>query len=524
MFESIVKTFKGPPVFTASERLDEYRLIVEGVNADPATALDWALALLTSAHILPTRDSLELHVTFDHDSISVSDTTLASQNAISTHLGQHTDSGSVKLELIIRKGNASTVSLYSAVAFGRYLATESLVTTLSAFNKRFNERLDFECFCPLNEGGSETIRFWSPGRRPADPIDTHRLRTLTTFRDNSFCAGFLNDLIASDFYLLHSTDDAVINAFMNKASALLCSIYIANNSQVASPGTLSYQLIGYKAIEGTVLFDDLTPALAGLYKIYDWAYGAGGSSDRIGLARNVLSLHTERLQDVKDDSPLWSAILSNYQIYLKRNVDSYLEIKNKISEFLIESTGKTYSLVDDLIDSLKNSVLVLLTFLLTVVVISAFKDTDASVIFSLPYVWIVVVLCMALTVWIVGTSGSLIRRFDNSMETTRSILDLGYGKIIISSEISESVEPIKTRNRAYLVKQCRRYTYCWFGVAAFLIVGFIAGHFITAHSSKSVVVLNQPSAQPVIPPNVSNREHTIPAIPTLHPPSTRITN
>jgi hypothetical protein len=290
---------------------------------------------------------------------------------------------------------------------------------------------------------------------------------------------------------------------------------LASGSQIQSPERLSYKLVGYKSMEGEAAFAEFVPALQGLYKIYDRANGVGGSADRIGLARNVVSLQVDRLQDVSDHSSLWNAIHSNYQIYLKGNVASYLEVKSKIAEFLVESTAKAHALVEDLVDSLKNSVFVMLTFLLTVVVVNGFKDTGTTVIFSAAYFWIVAVLCVGLTVWVVGTCRGAIRRFDNSAQTTAEVLQLAYGRILLSSEINENIEPINIGNRKYLVRQCWRYALYWFLIAVLLIGGFGFGYL---NFGRVLPAPAQIASQAMGPVN-SNVVQLVPAHPASKTPS-----
>ena len=179
---------------------------------------------------------------------------------------------------------------------------------------------------------------------------------------------------------------------------------------------------------------------------------------------------------------------TNYQIYLKGNVASYLEVKGKITEFLVGSTSKAHALVEDLVDSLKNSVFVMLTFLLTVVVVNGFKDTGLTVIFSLAYFWIVVLLCIVLTVWVVGTCFGAIRRLDNSAQTTAEIMQLGYGRIVLPNEISENIDPITVRNRRYLVKHCWHYALLWILIAVLLICGFGLGYLFLGRTQVVTLV------------------------------------
>lgn len=478
MFEQAAALFVGKTSLSVTERLDEYRLIFEAADLAPQAALTQALQLLTLAEKLSARDRFELQVEFQGDALSLTDVSDAERASLVSHLQAHEDQGEARYELIVKKAADGALSIYSLSAFGRYLEDEELTTVLAALGSRFKERISFECLCAVGASGSDTIRFWPKGQVPTSDsaVPSLRPQVLTSFRDNSYSAGLKTDFLPSDFHLLQRTNVAAIDAFMDKACAVLCAIYLASGSQIQSSRRLSYKLVGYKSIEGEAAFADFVPALPALYKIYDWAYGVGGSADRIGLARNVVSLQVDRLQDVSDHSSLWNAIHSNYQIYLKGNVASYLEVKSKIAEFLVESTAKAHALVEDLVDSLKNSVFVMLTFLLTVVVVNGFKDTGAAVIFSAAYFWIVVVLCVVLTVWIVGTCRGAIRRFDNSAETTAKVLQLAYGRILLSSEIEENIEPINIGNRRYLIRQCWRYALYWVLIAVLLTGGFGLGY------------------------------------------------
>lgn len=524
MFEQVVATFDGKTNLDVTERLDEYRLVFGAVDIAPQTALAQVLQLLTLANNLPSRDRFELQVDFQGDTLSLTDTSETGRETIASHLNAHVDQGEVRYELIVKKSVDRALSIYCLSSFGLYLEGEELAIVLTALGSRFKDGIAFECLCPVSACGSDTLRFWPQGQMTSggNTMPSMRLQVLTSFRDNSYSAGLRTDLLPSDFHLIQRTEVATIDAFMDKACAALCAIYLSSSSQMLPSERLSYKLVGYKSVEGEAAFTELVPALPGLYKIYDWAYGVGGSADRIGLARNVISLHVDRLQDVTDHSSLWNAIHSNYQIYLKGNVASYLEVKNKIAEFLVESTAKAHALVEDLVDSLKNSVFVMLTFLLTVVVVNGLKDTGAIVIFSAAYFWIVVVLCVALTIWVVGTCFGAIRRFDNSAETTAKVLELGYGRILLISEINENIEPINARNRTYLVKQCWRYALCWSLIAVILMGGFGLGYLYMKRAQvvPAAVTTQAPCAdatKPAPTPPTSNPPYPVDIAPETPP-------
>lgn len=475
MFEHTATAFLGKTNLEVTERFDEYRLVFEATDLAPGAALAQVQQLLSLVSELPTRDRFELLMDFAGDAFSVTASTEVGRASVATYFEGHHDRGDVRYELIIRKSVGGALSIYSPSALGHYLSTEKLSSVLTSLESRFSDGLDFECFCLLS-GGSESLRFLSRGN-PSTTAITRPMRSLvlTTFRDNSYSAGLETDFLPSDFYLQQRTGVADIDEFMDRACAVLCATYLATSSQISTPESLSYKLLGYKSVEGEVGFAQLVPALPGLYKIYDWAYGAGGSADRIGLARNVISLHVDRLEELSVSRSLWNAIQSNYQIYLRGNVASYLEVKSKIAEFLVESTAKAHALVEGLVESLKNSVFVMLTFLLTVVVVNGLKDNGGEVIFSDAYFWVVVMLCVVLSAWMIGAAFSAVRRFDNASQTISEVLKLGYGRVLASSEIADNVDPINVRNRTYLIGQCKTYVLYWLLIASVMVAGFGVG-------------------------------------------------
>lgn len=475
MFEEISNSFPGHISPKTIERFDEYSLTCTALDTTPEVALAQSAKILKQAESIPGRDRFELLIEFQGDPITVTSTQNDALRSIADHLGAHDEAGEFSYEITIRKSISNVLSVYCLKSIGQYLKDEELPSILAALDGRFDKGISFECLCETYAFGSNTIRFWPKGKVSAIEGNDLRAQVLNSFRDNSYSSGLKTNFLPSDFKLIERSGTSIDN-FMDKACALLSTVYLSNSSQMIQASRIKYKLLGYKSIEGEAELSDLVKAKDSLFKLYDWAYGVGGSADRIGLARNVVSLHVDRLEDIEDHPGLWNAIHSNYQIYLKANVASYLEVKNKITEFLIESTSKTHALAEDLVGSLKNSIFIILTFILTVVVINGFKDTGQAVIFSVSYFYIILLLCITLTIWIAGTCLTAIHRFDKSAETTTEVLNLGYSRILLSSEISESITPINQKNRSYLKSQCKRYFFYWLLITTVLIGGFGVGH------------------------------------------------
>jgi hypothetical protein len=190
----------------------------------------------------------------------------------------------------------------------------------------------------------------------------------------------------------------------------------------------------------------------------------------------VISLCVQRLEEVPDHPEIWDAIQSNYQIYLKENIATYLEVRNKLAELLAESTHKTHSLVEGLLDSIRNGVLVILTFLLTVVVINGLQDPGLKVIFSIEYLAIAVTLLVLSSLAIWASCRDARSRFEQSASATTDLLRRMYTHVMIATELKEQVEPTINDNRTYIQRQAKKYQVFWFVFALLVGLAFWGGH------------------------------------------------
>lgn len=423
---------------------------------------------------LSNRDSFELHFEIAGTYKTIRDTHSSSLSVLNEHISTNIDETDYEIDLKVTKAlNNSTVSIYFLEEFGKYLDQEPLKNIIATISKKFESKLKLEVFTTIERFGSNTIQFYQAQEQCLSSVydnEINRKDKLELLFENSSIANRELRLLPSDFYLLSNSSYKSINNFFQKACTILSLQFISNASEFKNGDLFAYKISGYKTINcDGVSIDDLIKRYRLLYKIYSWAYEGGNSSDKIGLVRNVLSIHLDSDNNIKFDNEVWEAIQSNYQIYLKGNIQSYLEVKNKISEFIIESTTKTYALADELLDSLKNNIFILLTFLLTVVVVNGLKDNGDTNIFSDIYLGIVIILSLISGLWLGMVRYELVNRFDNATETIKEILKLNYNKLLMESEIDECVNPVIKKNKIYLTSQIKRYS-LWWGVILIIFV------------------------------------------------------
>lgn len=470
-----------------SETLDSVKLKVKLSDS----MNDFVLKLFDELKTLSNRDRFELFFEVSGNHVKIADCSSGSLKRIKDHLAEFKDEPEFEIELNIEKTKVdSVISVYFLEVFGRFLSSEKLLDLINTISSKVEHQLFLEVFSTIDRFGTSGIQFYQAASgvgNHTETIESPRLKKLELFGENATSANICIKLLPSDFYLTTQSEYPAINDFFRKACSVLSVIFLSNSSELKSNDELKYKINGYRAVicDG-VAPDELSEKCELLHKIYAWAYEGGNNSDKLGLVRNVISLHLDTDGKIKIDNDVWEAIQSNYQIYLKGNIQSYLEVKNKIGELIIESTSKTYAMADELLDSLKNNAFILLTFLLTVVVVNGLKDAGETNVFSNAYLAIVVLLSVISAIWLFMTRIEVMNRYDSASSTISVVLNLNYNKILMESEIDECVKPVIKRNREYLESQAARYTKWWLGMLLVFVVSFWICNYVFKPSAELV--------------------------------------
>ena len=159
-------------------------------------------------------------------------------------------------------------------------------------------------------------------------------------------------------------------------------IFLANISEFTHEKFL-FRIYGY---HNTNIFMDKSTNIEKevLSNLFQWTYSnASNISDKLGIFRNMISLFliNSKFNDITDD--ILSSCKSNYSIYLKENVERYIEVKNNQQVIL-------NSIIDDIVStcnvyktSFKQSLLNIMTFFFSVVVLNVISTGGIDKIFTL---------------------------------------------------------------------------------------------------------------------------------------------
>ena len=146
-----------------------------------------------------------------------------------------------------------------------------------------------------------------------------------------------------------------------KLETFLAASMIASNAMLQA-GNIKLQIMGQRSVDYVFSLNEIlgNPIL---YKIYDWIYSGGSSIDKAIIARNIICLHCKYEPLLKLDSKVLLSIQSSYNLYLKDHVIQYLEMKNKVAEFISEILSRTGEYATELLDKFKTNYICLFDYL-----------------------------------------------------------------------------------------------------------------------------------------------------------------
>lgn len=186
--------------------------------------------------------------------------------------------------------------------------------------------------------------------------------------------------IPEDFHVVIEGDENPFSDAFKKIETMLSLVYIADNVHFQGEN-ISCQLYGKRMNTISVAFSDIkyNPVL---YDIYYWMYTEGNVVDKVALARNLLSLHCKYVALNDLDEQTFMSIKANFSIYQKENVDKYIEVKNKMTEFLTKLIAESRDIVLSIVNDIGKNIIAFFSFILTVFICGIMSEKGLEGIFT----------------------------------------------------------------------------------------------------------------------------------------------
>lgn len=408
---------------------------------------------------------------------SIDDKDLFLNNLEESINGEEDENYDFNIRIIKTQDQLNNISVYRISSFIDFLANLSFEGILFELNKVLkSDSVIFRLQSDDEEFYSKTILFLKePTKIPTLEFDRNGLLN----KRNQVCS-FLNasqyNFVPDDFRLIKISKHEFFNNMMFKLTIIFSLIFIINISNIVDSNKIKIILNGYRSIENNLDYlETYNDTLENYYQIQDWVYNKGNLNDKIGIARNVISLDIQNNSLLMVREGVYNSILSAHEIYLKENVKEYIEVKNKVTEFIFEMSQKTSELANSFAKSFLNNLKIIITFFATIIVMNSFSDKRLQNIFTkditIISMGLLVLSIVFLIVSIIDT-----REEKKRYEIQYNRLKISYGDILNPDDINNIFKDdlYYKEDLIYINNKIKKYTIVWIMVLITIAIIIVA--------------------------------------------------
>jgi hypothetical protein len=466
IFQDIISLFSSIQINTTDieEKYSEVKISVACSDGKTPSTNDFIHVL----SMLNARDSLHISIIQNEEPVANYDT--SKNGNFDTYIATCSDclkSNSFTIVLTITKNNVEQkISVYYPERFFEYLSNLSFNFFLEVINNTFNgnSSIIFEIQDETAEKFStESIKFVpinSSAKTNGISFRTERINKIKNLCHCSIVTKY--PFIPEDFYPITESESPSLNNLFKRVTLLYSSMFLFDIFDVDNQNNISYKLNGYKTINWQINHSDVDiSSFDEYYKIYQWTYDGGNIVDKIGLVRNILSLNFEK-KSLKLSETTFEAVKSSYRVYQKENIKQYIEIRNKISDQLVELQNKADKIVDGFVGDYKKSLLAVVSFFASVIVIKVVSSGDFSGAFT-PEVTALSVGFIVISFFLMLFSRWEIKKQLSRYENFYSNLKIRYTDLLEASDINRILnnDTDFNDNRDFIKERRRKYTILW---------------------------------------------------------------
>ena len=369
------------------------------------------------------------------------------------------------------------MSIYCYESFLDDISSLSLFDSLGAFSTLLNglEQLHFVIYDKPFVFMSKTMSF-SGEENFLLSTDISRLERLQECHDISrFSSSKRINLIPEDFKILVDVSDNPITILFEKLCTVLSIAYICTSAFLDNEKIFT-QITGQRSVSYELNIDSIEKNNE-LYKIYNWIFTDGNSTDKAIIARNVISLHCKYTNIVELDDTAFASIQSNYSLYLRNNVNQYLELKNKVADYICEVVAKTGDYATTILERFKQNLIALIGFLLTTIIANIVSSNPLDNIFTKDITLLVYAILMGSIVFLIFSIVETNYKV-KTIEKSYLALKENYVEALSKDDILEIFKKDKTFNEVKLEirNKTMLFSIIWglIIVLVFLVIDYIS--------------------------------------------------
>lgn len=380
----------------------------------------------------------------------------------------------VRIEYSIDKNKSNDViTIYEYEAFIEFVQNLYVPDLFSILKSNLGNRLNLEIWSDENErfASSSIVVFGKNEQFSISSGKEKNSKRIDECKAHCQWNNKLSELLPEDLYIINKDKGGELSHLFNQMCLLLSALYIADSSSIDKNG-IQLKISGFKMMTTEVRLSKISEisfdmtSIDQWYKIYDWCYSGGYITERLSIARNLISLNCIDNAKLSLNPSTFEAIKSNFKIFEKDNVRQYIKVRNEVSKTLLDLQDRVNSTVETFTGDFRKNVTGLGTFFLTMVVVRVVAKGDiygafSSQIVALSFIFILlsaVILCY---------SRKAIDKKEELYTKHYSQLRHRYDALLSKEELDELFEdgnPNKSGSHSnYIQWQKKVYTRIWVG-------------------------------------------------------------
>lgn len=464
---------------SSTHRLSERSKILDIEFSYSVESFPQYLQLVDLIRSFPQRDNIVISLTNENDDVFyLSSQDFSSQQKYDSFRTDCEYSEQISAKISINKNvKNGVISIYDFSSFAQELSELSLEGLLSSFSALLSEsnQLIFEVFDKEILFKTKTMMFSSASQEVVlDPFDReHRINMCS--ETTHFYEQAIYQVLPDDFHIEINFEGNPLSEMFDKITHILSLIYLSSSASL-NHEILELQVTGQRTLEFQCQCATAIPNPE-LYKIYNWIYTGGNSTDKALIARNILCLHC-RFSDIqKIDGKTFASIQSNYNLYLKDNVSQYIQLTNKLAEFIAEEVTKTGDYAISMLEKFKTNLLAIFGFLFTVILANIVSDNPLDNIFTHDITFILEAVLFGSVIYLVicvfETRYKMRKVYDSY-----TALKKNYSSVLTPEDLNLAFDEdrLMTEMRNEVNRGMRRYACLWgiFILASFLAIEIVS--------------------------------------------------
>lgn len=396
---------------------------------------------------VPKRDSLKIILMNDSDDLMTITNDCIDTAKYSEFVEGMQNDDNIKISIQIDKTvKNNKFSIYSYETFSDDLISRPVSEIMRWFSSHLSaqESLIFEVFDYDISLSTRTIAFMSSKAATFIP-SVNRISRLEDCKSNSsFYNMNLFELIPDDFIIQGVIqNDLRLQPLFNKIATILSIAYVSSSSSFTTD-MIHVQINGQRTINYEIPID----SICGDEKwqnIYTWIYTDGNSTDKTLIVHNVITLYCKYESILYLDDTVFEAIKTNYNLYLRNNVDQYLNLKRDIAKFIKDTVGQVGEYAISILTKFKNNLLAIFGFLFTVVLTRIGNAQKWEDIFTRETIYVIEIFVIGSFIYLIICIFETLFKIKKSQYAYFCIKD-NYKGVLSEAEITEAFDNDKLLN------------------------------------------------------------------------------